>query len=173
MIFQVGDLARLRASFKNVDGAQADPTSVSLVVMAPDETIVTYTTGIVRSGIGTYYFDLAVTQSGGDNEYKYRWVATGAVEAVEESFITVAPTILTPAVTTSTDISINEYRDMRNTTIRAMGDPTLSGRMSDGRYIIYRSMEELKAALGVLEDRILELSSQSTSRVAVAQFRRD
>lgn len=91
MIYNVGDIARLLVTFTDINKAPADPSTVSVVVQSPDSTIQTYNTPqIVRTGVGTYYFDLPTVQPG---IYSYRWIGTGAIVVAPEGAITVAQTI--------------------------------------------------------------------------------
>ena len=92
MTYEVGDLARLSVSFTDINGVLADPTVVTLLVQAPDNSQVQYALPpIIRVSTGKYYYDLNVLQSG---SYFYRWTGTGALQVVIEGSITVATTTL-------------------------------------------------------------------------------
>lgn len=82
-----GDLPHLTAAF-TVDGVATDPTTVTLVVEAPDGTTVTYLYGTdaipVREGTGLYSADVPALAVG---RWEYRWSGTGtAAGASEGSF---------------------------------------------------------------------------------------
>jgi len=81
----VGDLLRLDATFKNIDGELTDPSTVSIIIKEPDGTILTKVYGvdaITRVGVGNYVFDFSITKKG---MHRYWGVGTGLVQAVEES----------------------------------------------------------------------------------------
>lgn len=84
MTYDIGDLARLTATF-TMDGAAVDPSTVSLIVKAPDGTLTTKVYGtdaeLERTATGVYRMDLTITQAG---TYRYRWVSTGTGKAAEE-----------------------------------------------------------------------------------------
>lgn len=83
-LYDVGDVARIQAPFTDVDGAPADPTTVSATIRKPDASIVnhTYNPGsIVRDSVGLYHLDVAVDQAG---DWFYRFVGTGAVAVADE-----------------------------------------------------------------------------------------
>lgn len=90
MTYDIGDLARLTVTFKDIAGALTDPTAVSIVVQDPAGAETT-PGGIVHESTGIYHYDLSVLLGG---VYAYRWVATGAVQAVQEGTIRVTPTLI-------------------------------------------------------------------------------
>jgi hypothetical protein len=62
----------------------ADPTTVTLKVLAPDGTTASYTYAlgqILKAGQGDYYYDTTFTAEG---DYARRWEGTGACIAVDE-----------------------------------------------------------------------------------------
>lgn len=88
----LNDTPRIATStaFSNTAGAATDPSTVSLIVRDPagTETTYTYAGGTVsKASTGSYYKDLQLTQAG---LWSYRWIGTGAVEAVDEDVIYVA-----------------------------------------------------------------------------------
>jgi hypothetical protein len=89
--YNIGDLLRLRATFKDIDGNVADPTTVTLKVKNPASTITTYTYPgtISRESTGVYYYDFPVTAAG---IHYYNWAGTGAYTAADESSFTVVTT---------------------------------------------------------------------------------
>lgn len=80
MKFDVGDQVRIAADFTNLAGIAADPTSVTLTVRSPNQTVTTVS-GVVNSAVGSYYGDVTLDQVG---EWNYRWVGTGALVVAEE-----------------------------------------------------------------------------------------
>lgn len=82
----IGDLLRIQAVFKNLNGVITDPTSVSLKIVTPDGVTTTKVYGtdieVVKSDTGTYYWDYTIAQKG---FHRYWAVGTGLVQAVEES----------------------------------------------------------------------------------------
>ncbi len=73
------------SSIFEVDGVAVDPTTITLEILAPDETLLTLLYGadsdLVRDSAGHYHYDLDVTQSG---KWLYKWIGTGAAQGVEE-----------------------------------------------------------------------------------------
>lgn len=89
--YDIGDLIRETATFKNAPSAAADPTKVYLDIQKPDGaiTLSTYsagTTAITRTGTGVYYKDILCT---GGGLYEYRWHSTGSVHTAEEGWFSV------------------------------------------------------------------------------------
>lgn len=87
-VFNVGDLPRLEAQFKNIDGEQQDPTTVTFKIQIPDEegTVVTYVYGVDSElvkdpvEVGRYHVDYTITVKG---MHKWWTIGTGLVQAVE------------------------------------------------------------------------------------------
>lgn len=86
--YHVGDLVRISATFTDINGAAADPTTVTLLVKLRyviGATTTTYTYGgggtITKSGTGVYYQDFTPTTEG---IWDYRWIGTGAIQAADE-----------------------------------------------------------------------------------------
>lgn len=88
--YDKGDAVRFKATFTDVDGAAADPATITLEVKNPAGTISTYVYGtdpITRESTGVYHYDKTIDQTG---IWYYRWVGTGTGSQVaEESSITV------------------------------------------------------------------------------------
>lgn len=82
--YDVGDLVRLRAVFKNAAGADTDPTTIVLKHKNPAGTVTTLTYSLAeltKEGTGIYYKDVSITL---DGKWIYKFIATGTVQAVEE-----------------------------------------------------------------------------------------
>ena len=62
-------------------------------------------------------------------------------------------------------VALAELEAMRDDLLRARASGVLEVRSSDGRRTVYRSDEELRAALASIEGRIARLSVQSTMSV--------
>ena len=90
LVCDIGDLIRLRSwddvhtlGFTNSAGVAADPTTVTLIVKAPDGTSTSYTYAaaqVLKDSTGKYYYELSPDQSG---DWYFEWVGTGAVQAAE------------------------------------------------------------------------------------------
>lgn len=77
--YDIGDLIRIRATFRDVDGNLADPDTVSVYIKSPDGPVEDVTADAVASGTGEWYVDYDTTgaESG---VWHYRFVGTGNVQ---------------------------------------------------------------------------------------------
>lgn len=84
-IYDIGDKVRVTASFTNLDGDAADPTTVTVKVQPPGGTITSYVHGtddeVEKDATGVYHIDLSTDRPG---RWRYRWETTGLVEAAED-----------------------------------------------------------------------------------------
>lgn len=94
MRFTIGDQATVWASFRSsvfvvTSGdpaiqyeALSDPTTVTLTVVTPDgiSTNYSYPADVQKRETGVYYMDYIFAQVG---EHRFKWAASGAVNAVE------------------------------------------------------------------------------------------
>lgn len=84
--YDAGDLVRLRATFVSTDlVTPADPSTMIFRVLSPLTGIACYAYGtgsITRAGVGAYYKDITPNAEG---EWAYNALATGGVQAVEET----------------------------------------------------------------------------------------
>lgn len=83
-IYDVGDVARIEAPFRDVDDQPADPTEVTATIRKPDGTVTEYEVGlgeIVRDDVGLYHLDIPVDLAG---DWFYRVTGTGAVAVTDE-----------------------------------------------------------------------------------------
>ena len=72
-------------------GVPIDPTTVVLFVKSPDGVTSTYT-GLTRTGVGVYAFDLTLDQSG---TYVYKWQGKGSVEVTSpDTYLRVNKTVM-------------------------------------------------------------------------------
>lgn len=82
-----GTLLRLTGTFKNLGGALADPTAITLKVQKPDGTSTSYTYAgaqVVKQSTGVYYYDVDLNQAG---TWYYRYEGTSACQAAgQDSF---------------------------------------------------------------------------------------
>ncbi len=85
MAYDTGDLPQVQVTWTNLAGALTDATTV-LTVTAPDGTITT--PAVTHGTTGVYTATFTVTLAG---TYSYKWTASGALTAVEESQIEVRP----------------------------------------------------------------------------------
>lgn len=89
-VYQIGDVLRLKATFTDIDGAVADPTTVTITVLAPSGTETEKTYGaaqVTRVSTGVYYYDFSVTESG---KHYFNWSAGGAYVASDQGAFQVA-----------------------------------------------------------------------------------
>ena len=82
MFYDVGDTVRASVVFRNIStGAAADPTTITVTIVPPYGTPVTYTYGggqIVKDSTGNYHTDLVITTAG---RWWVTWTGTGAITA--------------------------------------------------------------------------------------------
>ena len=84
MPYDLGDATRLKASFKDLGGSAADPTSMFFryrVPGSPPQVITkTYVTDpeVVKDSVGEYHIDLSLDTAG---EWKYYAKGTGSLQA--------------------------------------------------------------------------------------------
>lgn len=85
---------RIAAAFSDVSGQPADPTAdVEYLIVEPDGTVVSLTysgADIIKSGTGSYYYDLLADQYG---QYLVWVKGEGALDTVERSEFTVLKSI--------------------------------------------------------------------------------
>jgi hypothetical protein len=88
-----GDTIRMSGAF-TVSSVATDPTTVTLVIETPAGVETTYTyalSQVTKASTGSYYKDIALTESG---YYKYRWTGTGAVATVgDDTYIYVKDSV--------------------------------------------------------------------------------
>lgn len=91
MSYTQGDLVELPATFRDsATGQPADPDSLSLRVVAPDDSTTTYTypgVSIQRTSVGEYVGAVPAVLEG---RYLYEWVLTGSLQAVAPADFEVA-----------------------------------------------------------------------------------
>lgn len=88
--YDIGDVVRITSTFAQ-SAVAIDPTTVALVLKAPDLTSTTYTYAlatVTKDSTGNYHVDIPVLQTG---TYRYRWTSTGTGAASEESWFQVRP----------------------------------------------------------------------------------
>jgi hypothetical protein len=83
----IGDLVTLRVAFVDADGADVDPTEVTLTLEAPDGTLSTPT--VDQTAAGHYEATVTPDDSG---VWRYRFLGTGAWQAAESGYFEVQPT---------------------------------------------------------------------------------
>ena len=83
--FDVGDLARATATFKDEDDQVVDPANVYFQVKDPVGALLDYQYGVdaelVKESTGVYHVDVSVTMPG---EWHYRFYSTGSGQAAIE-----------------------------------------------------------------------------------------
>lgn len=82
-IYNVGASRRPKATFTDIDGSLADPSTVVFKAIKPDETLVTYTYGVdpevVRESLGVFYLDYLLDQKG---LHVVNFIGSGTIQAV-------------------------------------------------------------------------------------------
>lgn len=93
VLFDVGDVAKLRAEFYGVqdNGSSVlmNPTAVSVWLRSPSGTETEYTSGIDNPTTGVYTFETDAFTLAGVGVWRYRFEGTGVVTAAEEGRFTV------------------------------------------------------------------------------------
>lgn len=90
--YDIGDVVHLTAVFTNMStGLPVDPSTVTVVVMAPDtsETTYTYPATVIRDSTGNYHVDIPVTSDLIAGRYRHRWTSTGTGKASLEGWFLV------------------------------------------------------------------------------------
>lgn len=77
-----GTLVRLSASFADLDGNPADPTTVTVRVRNPS-TDVSTSYSPTKDATGEYHFDLDTTDYP-EGTWYYKWIGTGIVTAASQ-----------------------------------------------------------------------------------------
>jgi len=89
LIFDLGNLVRVRVKFTDLDGDSIDPDVVKLSHRDPSGNVSHNTYGveaITKETTGVYYFDIDADEAG---VWYYRWWSTGAGQAAAEQSFTV------------------------------------------------------------------------------------
>jgi hypothetical protein len=90
MAYDVGDGVRFKCSFKDLDDAAADPTTVTALIKDPSGNVETLVYGVdaavIKSATGIYYVDRTIDEAG---IWRHRWTGTGALTVAEESSVSV------------------------------------------------------------------------------------
>ena len=74
-----GQLVRLDAEFRDIDGVLADPSTVTLKYRVGAAAVQTVTP--TKDGVGLYHYDLLLAAPG---VYLWRWSSTGGVPAAAQ-----------------------------------------------------------------------------------------
>lgn len=85
MAVYVGTTKRITASFRNIAGTLANPTSVVLTVLAPDGTTTTPTP--VNDSAGVYHYDVTLDQAG---VWRWGWDGDGTIDVASQGDVYVA-----------------------------------------------------------------------------------
>jgi hypothetical protein len=86
--YDIGTAVTLTATFRNDDGALADPTAVTITVKKPSGTTDVYTGGaLTHPSTGVYEVVVTPTESG---NWRWKAVGTGAVTVAEQDVFQVA-----------------------------------------------------------------------------------
>ena len=89
MTYDKGDLLRATGTFRDLNDALVDPTTVTFKAKKPDGTVTTrtYPTNVTKESVGVYYTDWDIDTSG---TWSLRVESTGTAQAAEEVRISVA-----------------------------------------------------------------------------------
>jgi hypothetical protein len=90
--YDLGDLVRLTATFKDEGGSPVDPATLVLITRSPTGALTTLTYGTdvmpIRDSAGVFHADLSPDETG---VWDYRWKATGAAQSAEPGQFRVRP----------------------------------------------------------------------------------
>lgn len=88
--YDLGDLVRVAATFKDTANAAVDPTAVNFKFKGPSGTITTYVYGtdaeVVKDSTGNYHVDIDADAAG---FWYYRFYSTGAGQGAAEGVFVV------------------------------------------------------------------------------------
>jgi len=94
-VYDIGDLVRVSAVFKNTLAVATDPTTVSCKVRQPNGTVTTLVYGVnnelVKDSTGNYHTDISVTARG---IWMHKFIGTGSVQATEEKTFLVKSSLI-------------------------------------------------------------------------------
>lgn len=94
-VYDIGDLVRVSAAFKNEAGVATDPTAVSVKIRKPSGAVTTLVYGVgvelVKDSTGNYHTDISIDAKG---IWIHKFIGTGAVQAVEESTFIAKPSLI-------------------------------------------------------------------------------
>lgn len=89
--YDIGDLRRLSVAFKDINGAAADPTTVTFRMRKPDGTVTTYVFGtdseLVKDSVGNYHVDWTFALAG-RHVWRFEGSAGGPVTTEEQDAYT-------------------------------------------------------------------------------------
>lgn len=83
-MYNVGDVSRISAAFKNASAVLADPTTVVFTVASPEGVVTT--PAVVHDSTGLYHADVSLNKSG---KWYYRVTGTGAIQAANKGSLSV------------------------------------------------------------------------------------
>jgi hypothetical protein len=95
----IGNIIRVKATFKDEHGAVQDPAVVTVYAKNPSASITPYVYGtdpeLKRASKGIYYIDIDTTALPG--EWQFVWQSTGTYQAAGQTEFTVVATYFTPS----------------------------------------------------------------------------
>lgn len=80
MTDQIGETVRLIATITDSDGNAADPTTVKISINKPNKVIDVITEVMIKSAVGSYYYDYLIPN--GTGTYSWKVTATGSGDRV-------------------------------------------------------------------------------------------
>ena len=118
MPYQPGDTVRLSTVFQ-VGGVATDPSTVTLVVRAPNGTETTYDYAlaeITKDSTGNYHKDVVASSTG---VYAWKWTGTGPASGIDEGTFSVERSLLSEGllcsvedVKSSLELTTSDYDDL-------------------------------------------------------------
>jgi len=90
----IGNLVKVKATFKDEHNEKGDPATVQVAVKEPSSTVTTYVYGtdpeLVRESMGVYYILIDTTDNAG--EWQFVWNSSGTLQAAGQTRFTVTET---------------------------------------------------------------------------------
>jgi len=88
--FDIGDGVRFKVTFRDLDLALADPTTITVVIEDPSGNQEALEFGVdgdvIKASTGIFYVDRTMDESG---LWRHRWDGVGALIAAQEDSVTV------------------------------------------------------------------------------------
>jgi hypothetical protein len=77
MNYTTNTMVRIAANFNTIGGILIDPSSFTMKIRLPDNTITDLSASVVRDSIGSYYVDYIPITIG---NFTYEWIGTGNMQ---------------------------------------------------------------------------------------------
>jgi hypothetical protein len=86
--YTANTLVRLSVAVATIADSAIDPTTVTMKVKLPDNSVSDQTANVVKDSTGNYHVDYLPTQTG---TYTYEWIGTGAAQVSTTGKFLVSP----------------------------------------------------------------------------------